>query len=78
MNTACCILMMVESDRVKFTKIFSFLLLMTGYVAAELKKGAALPKIEAQNNFGKTVKIEAEKGSDYLLVFFYPKAMTGG
>ncbi|MDA8974960.1 hypothetical protein N9F50_00075 [Akkermansiaceae bacterium] len=62
----------------KFTKIFAFLLAMTGLTAAELKKGSSLPKVEAQNSLGETVKIEEAKGDDYLLVFFYPKAMTGG
>ena len=62
----------------KFTKIFAFLLAMTGVASAELKKGVALPEVSAQNNLGETVKIQAAKGNDYLLVFFYPKAMTGG
>lgn len=69
---------MIDFHFMKFTKLFAFFLAMIGMASAVLKEGDVLPKIEAQNHLGKMVKIEPAKGSDYLLLFFYPKAMTGG
>ena len=69
---------MIDFHVMKFTKIFAFFLAIIGMASAVLKEGEVLPEIEAQNHHGKLVKIEPAKGSDYLLLFFYPKAMTGG
>ena len=63
---------------VKLTSIHALILTLTGLASGQLKAGASLPKVEAKNHLGKTVKIEPKEGDDYLLVFFYPKALTGG
>lgn len=46
--------------------------------AAPLKIGAELPKLEGKNQDGKVVKLEAAKDHKWLLIFTYPKALTGG
>ncbi|MEN8693298.1 MAG: hypothetical protein ACN4GG_03155 [Akkermansiaceae bacterium] len=69
---------MAKFAAVKLTSIFALISALTGLASGQLKIGAALPKVEAQSHLGKTVKIEAKKGDDYILVFFYPKALTGG
>ena len=46
--------------------------------AEPLKVGDDLPKLEGTNQDGKVVKLEAGKGHQWLLIFTYPKAMTGG
>jgi len=46
--------------------------------AAEIEKGAALPKTAAINENGKSVDLAAEGGKGYTLVYFYPKADTPG
>lgn len=62
----------------KFTSIFALLPALVGVVSGQLKEGATLPAVEAKSHLGKIVKIEPKKGDDFLLVFFYPKALTGG
>lgn len=46
--------------------------------AQELELGAALPDITAIDQDGKEVKLADYADKPYLLVFFYPKAHTGG
>ena len=46
--------------------------------AAPLKSGDGLPKLEGKNQDGKVVKLEAGKDHKWLLIFTYPKALTGG
>lgn len=69
---------MANLSSVKPTSTFALFLALVGLASGQLKNGAALPAVEAKNHLGKTVKIEAKDGDDYLLVFFYPKALTGG
>lgn len=51
---------------------------LLGLNAAPLEIGAALPELEAKNQDGEVVKVAQKEGDQYLFVFFYPKAMTGG
>jgi len=46
--------------------------------AAPLNSGDGLPKLEGRNQDGKVVKLEAGNGHKWLLIFTYPKALTGG
>ncbi len=55
-----------------------WLLSVLGLVGAPLKIGAAAPDLDVTTQDGKTVKLEAAEGDNYLFVFFYVKAMTGG
>lgn len=57
----------------------AFLLFSGAYCAAEeLQLGAELPSVEAKNQDGETVQLADYADKPYLLVFFYPKAHTGG
>ncbi len=62
----------------KFKNLFTFFLSAFSLQAAQLKIGALLPEVSGENQLGKVVKIESEKENEWLLVFFYPKALTGG
>jgi hypothetical protein len=57
------------------------LLVCSACVAAEgarVKVGDAVSDIDAPDENGKTVKLTDYKGKSGLVVFFYPKANTGG
>ena len=60
-----------------FMSIFAFLL---GFARAEpLKVGAAAPAVSAKTDEGKTLSLaETYKNNNYTLVWFYPRALTGG
>lgn len=47
-------------------------------VAGALEVGQALPKLEAINQDGERVVIQAREGEEWLLVFTFPKALTPG
>lgn len=46
--------------------------------AEELALGAPLPTVEATTQDGKTIQLGDYADKPYVLVFFYPKAHTGG
>ncbi len=54
--------------------------LMSGFslMGEALEKGADLPRLEGVNQDGEEVVIEAAEGHEWLLIFTYPKALTGG
>ncbi|MFM7209234.1 MAG: redoxin domain-containing protein, partial [Verrucomicrobiota bacterium] len=54
------------------------LLPLFGSGAEKLAVGAALPAVTVNDQDGKSVDLAAEGSSGYLLVYFYPKAKTGG
>ena len=54
------------------------LLPLFGSGAEKLAVGAALPSVTVNDQDGKSVDLAAEGSSGYLLVYFYPKAKTGG
>lgn len=62
----------------KLKSIFVWLASALALSAAPLKFGDGLPKLEGKNQEGKVVKLEAGKDHKWLLIFTYPKALTGG
>ena len=62
----------------KLKSIFAWLTSAFVLSAAPLKTGDDLPKLEGTNQNGKVVKLEAAEGHKWLLIFTYPKALTGG
>lgn len=63
-----------------FLFLLPFLLLMSTASAqdASLEIGDAAPVFEAQSDEGTTWRSEDHVGDGYLVVYFYPAAMTGG
>jgi peroxiredoxin Q/BCP len=49
-----------------------------GSAAEKLAVGAALPAVTCNDQDGKPVDLAKEGANGYLLVYFYPKAKTGG
>lgn len=47
-------------------------------MAAPLEIGGELPELKGKNQDGKEVVIKAADGHQWLLIFTYPKALTGG
>lgn len=64
--------------RMKLKSMLVWLVSALSLSAAGLKVGDALPELSGLNQEGKTVKIEAAKGHEWLLIFSYPKALTPG
>lgn len=62
----------------KLKSIFVWLASALAFSAAPLKSGDGLPKLEGKNQNGKVVKLEVGKDHKWLLIFTYPKALTGG
>ena len=62
----------------KLKVLMSSFLAAFGLKAGELNLGTPLPDMSGKNHFGEVVKIESAKDHEWLLVFFYPKALTGG
>ncbi|MGD1977982.1 MAG: hypothetical protein PVJ98_01195 [Akkermansiaceae bacterium] len=58
--------------------IFLTLLSAFSVHAAPLELGADLPKLKGLNQEGKEVAIKAAEGHSWLVIFTYPKALTGG
>lgn len=62
-------------------KLKSFLLYLVtlGLVsAAPLAIGDDLPEMKGVNQDGKEVAVEPAEGNDWLVIYTYPKALTGG
>jgi peroxiredoxin Q/BCP len=53
-------------------------LLMTGSLYADAAVGEKAPAIEAKNQDGNVWKLSDHLNKKYLVVYFYPAAMTGG
>ena len=49
-----------------------------GDAAEKLNVGAAIPDVTCNDQDGKPVSLAKEGAKGYLLVYFYPKAKTGG
>ncbi len=62
----------------KLKTILISLLATMGCHAKPLDLGAPLPAVSGENQAGETVKLIPAKDHQWLLVFFYPKALTGG
>ena len=55
-------------------------LFLTGHqiMAEDLKVGSAAPEFSLQGTDGKTYKLSQFKGKQFVVVAWYPKALTGG
>lgn len=62
----------------KLKTILISLLATMGCHANPMDLGALLPVVSGKNQAGKKVKLVPAKDHKWLLVFFYPKALTGG
>ena len=51
---------------------------LASVTAEPLKVGAKLPDLKGKNQDGKEVTIKAAEGHAWLVIFTYPKALTGG
>lgn len=51
---------------------------LASVTAEPLKIGADLPELKGLNQDGKEVAIKAAEGHNWLVIFTYPKALTGG
>jgi peroxiredoxin Q/BCP len=49
-----------------------------GHAAEKLAVGASIPDVTCNDQDGKPVSLAKEGAKGYLLVYFYPKAKTGG
>lgn len=47
-------------------------------MASGLEIGDKLPELKGKNHLGKEVELKAASGNQWLLIFTYPKALTGG
>lgn len=52
--------------------------ILSHFLAAEIEVGAAAPKVSVADHTGKVVDLGAALKEGTTLVFFYPKALTGG
>lgn len=48
------------------------------FSASGLELGDKLPALKGKNQDGKEVLLKAAEGHQWLLIFTYPKALTGG
>ena len=62
----------------KLKMMFVSLLSTFSLSAGPLKVGAKLPELKGKNQDGKEVAIKAADGHQWLVIFTYPKALTGG
>ncbi|MFT6864790.1 MAG: peroxiredoxin [Akkermansiaceae bacterium] len=62
----------------KLKTMFVSALSMASLTAAPLGMGAKLPELKGKNQEGKEVTIKAAEGHNWLVIFTYPKALTGG
>ena len=61
-----------------YATLLMSLLPIFGDAAEKLAVGAAIPDVTCNDQDGKPVSLAKEGAKGYLLVFFYPKAKTGG
>jgi len=68
----------VSLQLMKLKTILLSLASMLSLTAAPLEVGGKLPELKGMNQEGKEVVIQAADGNQWLLIFTYPKALTGG
>ncbi len=61
-----------------FASLLMSLLPFFGNAAEKLAVGASIPDVTCNDQDGKPVSLAKEGAKGYLLVYFYPKAKTGG
>ncbi|YCM43091.1 peroxiredoxin [Verrucomicrobiaceae bacterium 227] len=62
----------------KFKAILAALMSVFTFSASGLEIGGKLPNLKGKNQDGKEVVLKAAEGDQWMLIFTYPKAMTGG
>ncbi|MGC6465217.1 MAG: hypothetical protein ACON38_10380 [Akkermansiaceae bacterium] len=62
----------------KLKMLFAALLSFLPFMASGLEIGDKLPELKGKNHLGKEVELKAASGNQWLLIFTYPKALTGG
>jgi peroxiredoxin len=62
----------------KFKALLAAAMSVFTFSAAGLDLGDKLPALKGKNQDGKEVTLEAAEGHQWLLIFTYPKALTGG
>ena len=62
----------------KFKTILLSALSLISLKAGAVELGGKLPELKGTNQDGKEVAIKAAEGNQWLLIFTYPKALTGG
>jgi peroxiredoxin len=58
--------------------MFVSLISMLSLNAGPLKVGAKLPELKGKTQDGKEIAIKAADGDQWMVIFTYPKALTGG
>lgn len=58
--------------------LMSIILCCGKVTAAPLEVGVKVPAVQATNQDGKRIDLSAELAEGITLVYFYPKASTGG
>ena len=61
----------------KLKMMFMSLISMLSLNAGPLKVGAKLPELKGKNQDGKEIAIKAADGDQWMVIFTYPKALTG-
>ncbi len=61
-----------------FASLLMSLIPFFGNAAEKLAVGASIPDVTCNDQDGKAVSLTKEAAKGYLLVYFYPKAKTGG
>ena len=69
---------MARVTSMKIKMMFVSLLSVLSLSAEPLKVGAKLPELKGKNQDGKEVAMKAAEGHQWLVIFTYPKALTGG
>lgn len=62
----------------KLKILFAALLSLCPFSASGLEIGDKLPELKGKNHLGKEVELKAADGNQWVLIFSYPKALTGG
>jgi peroxiredoxin len=62
----------------KFKALLAAVMSVFTFSASGLEIGDKLPPLKGKNQDGKEVSIKAAEGHQWVLIFTYPKALTGG
>jgi len=62
----------------KFKALFAVIMSVFTFSASGLEVGDKLPALKGKNQDGKEGLLKAAEGHQWVLIFTYPKALTGG